>query len=109
MRLGFSVRVLGKPGLRGYDGRRAANSPHLSVSLAHLRDVLSYLEASRIGMYRMARISHRTPRIRTGPNCTIRSTIACLSSRRSATWRVGSASVYRSMRLRTSRWAHAIV
>jgi UV DNA damage endonuclease len=54
MRLGFSVRVLGKPGLRGYDGRRAANSPHLSVSLAHLRDVLSYLEASHIGMYRMA-------------------------------------------------------
>src|SRR5919199_2984315 len=54
MRLGFSVRVLGKPGLRGYDGRRAVSSPHLSVSLAHLREVLGYLEASRIGMYRMA-------------------------------------------------------
>lgn len=54
MRLGFSVRVLGKPGLRGYDGRRAAQSPHLSVSLAHLRDVFSYLQASRIGMYRMS-------------------------------------------------------
>ncbi|MDQ5854415.1 MAG: UV DNA damage repair endonuclease UvsE [Chloroflexota bacterium] len=54
MRLGFSVRVLGKPGLRAYDGRRAASLPHLSVSLAHLRDVFAYLASARISMYRMA-------------------------------------------------------
>ena len=54
MRLGFSVRVLGKPGLRAYDSRRAAHFPHLSVSLAHLRDVFSYLQSVGITMYRMA-------------------------------------------------------
>ena len=54
MRLGFSVRVLGRPGLRAYDGRRAAQSPHLSVSLAHLRDVFAYLASTGISMYRMA-------------------------------------------------------
>ena len=54
MRLGFSVRVLGKPGLRAYDGRRAHNAPHLSVSLAHLRDVFTYLQSTGITMYRMA-------------------------------------------------------
>ncbi len=54
MRLGFSVRVLGKPGLRAYDGRRAQHWPHLSVSLAHLRDVFAYLRSVGIAMYRMA-------------------------------------------------------
>ena len=54
MRLGFSVRVLGKPGLRAYDSRRAPSLPHLSVSLAHLRDVFDYLAAAGIGMYRMS-------------------------------------------------------
>lgn len=54
MRLGFSVRVLGKPGLRSYDARRAASNPHLSVSLAHLRDVWAYLNAAGISMYRLA-------------------------------------------------------
>lgn len=48
------MRVLGKPGLRGYDGRRAAQAPHLSVSLAYLRDVLAYLTTAGIGMYRMS-------------------------------------------------------
>ena len=54
MRLGFSVRVLGRPGLRAYDGRRAPSLPHLSVSLAHLRDVFAYLASAGIAMYRMA-------------------------------------------------------
>jgi UV DNA damage endonuclease len=54
MRLGFSVRVLGKPGLRVYDSRRAASLPHLSVSLAHLREVFAYLATAGITMYRMA-------------------------------------------------------
>ncbi len=54
MRLGVSVRVLGKSGLRGYGGLRAADTPHLTVSLAYLRDILGYLEAAGIRMYRMA-------------------------------------------------------
>ncbi|HSH83194.1 MAG TPA: hypothetical protein VLA19_32070 [Herpetosiphonaceae bacterium] len=54
MRLGFSVRVLGRPGLRAYDSRRAAHFPHLSVSLAHLRDIFAYLQSVGITMYRMA-------------------------------------------------------
>lgn len=54
MRLGFSVRVLGKPGLRAFDGRRAANSPHLSASLVHLHDIFLYLAATGISMYRMS-------------------------------------------------------
>jgi UV DNA damage endonuclease len=54
MKLGFSVRVLGRRGLRAYDTRRAASAPHLSVSLAHLRDVFAYLEQARIGFYRMS-------------------------------------------------------
>jgi UV DNA damage endonuclease len=54
MRLGFSVRVIGKPGLRAYDGRRPQNWPHLSVSLAHLHDIFAYLRSIGVGMYRMA-------------------------------------------------------
>ncbi|HEY0737674.1 MAG TPA: hypothetical protein VGD69_22340 [Herpetosiphonaceae bacterium] len=54
MRLGFPVRVLGRRGLRAYDTRRAASAPHLSVSLAHLRDVFSYLASTGIAFYRMA-------------------------------------------------------
>jgi UV DNA damage endonuclease len=54
MLIGFGVRVLGKPGLRPYDGRRAPSSPHLSVSLAHLRDIFGYLVDTNIRMYRMS-------------------------------------------------------
>ncbi len=54
MRLGFSVSVLGRRGLPSYDSRRWQNRPHLSVSLAYLRDVFLYLESRQIRMYRMA-------------------------------------------------------
>jgi UV DNA damage endonuclease len=54
MRLGFAVRVLGRPGLRAYDSRRPANYPHLSVSLAHLRDVFAYLAMIDVHFYRMS-------------------------------------------------------
>lgn len=54
MRLGFPVRILGHPGLRPYDSRRWQNSPHLSVSLAYLRDIILYLERKRIKFYRLA-------------------------------------------------------
>ncbi len=54
MRLGFAVRVLGRPGLKASDSRRWQNDPHLSVSLAYLRDILVYLQEVDIRMYRMS-------------------------------------------------------
>jgi UV DNA damage endonuclease len=54
MRLGFAVKVLGQPGLKSHDTRRWQNDPHLSVSLAYLRDIFLYLERQDIHMYRLA-------------------------------------------------------
>jgi UV DNA damage endonuclease len=54
MRLGFAVKVLGKPGLKSHDTRRWQSGPHLSVSLAYLRDVLLYLKQIDVHMYRMS-------------------------------------------------------
>lgn len=53
MRLGFAVKVLGRPQLKSYDSRRWQNSPHLSVSLAYVRDILLYLDEIDVRMYRM--------------------------------------------------------
>jgi UV DNA damage endonuclease len=54
MILGFAVKILGEPGLKSHDTRRWQNNPHLSVSLAYLRDIFGYLRRQRIKMYRMA-------------------------------------------------------
>ncbi len=54
MRLGFPVKVLGQPGLKSHDTRRWQNHPHLSVSLAYLRDIFVYLHRQGIRMYRIA-------------------------------------------------------
>lgn len=54
MRLGFAVKVLGQGGLKEYDSRRWQNNPHLSVSLAYLRDIFHYLHREDIRMYRMS-------------------------------------------------------
>jgi UV DNA damage endonuclease len=54
MRLGFAVKVLGKPGLKANDTRRWQNNPHLSISLAYLRDILRYLAQIQVGMYRLS-------------------------------------------------------
>ena len=54
MRLGFAVKVLGAPGLPSHDSRRWQNQPHLSVSLAYLRDIFLYLESRSIHFYRLA-------------------------------------------------------
>ncbi len=51
--LGFPVKVLGAP-LRSHDSRRWQNDPHLSVSLAYLRDIFAYLHSQQIRFYRMA-------------------------------------------------------
>lgn len=53
-RLGFPVKVLGVSNLPSHDSRRWHNSPHLSVSLAYLRDIFVYLDARDIRFYRMA-------------------------------------------------------
>ena len=52
-RLGFPVKVVGAP-LRSHDARRWQSSPHLSVSLAYLRDIFGYLQANDIHFYRVA-------------------------------------------------------
>jgi UV DNA damage endonuclease len=54
MRLGFVVKPLARPTLKSHDSRRWQNQPHLTVSLAYLRDVLGYLVESGISMYRMS-------------------------------------------------------
>ena len=51
--LGFPVSVLGEP-LRSHDSRRWQNYPHLSVSLAYLRDLFGYLQRQEIYFYRLA-------------------------------------------------------
>jgi UV DNA damage endonuclease len=52
-RLGIPVKVVGAP-LRAYDSRRWPQEPHLSVSLAYLRDLFGYLHQHEIGLYRLA-------------------------------------------------------
>lgn len=58
MHLGFPVAVQGRPGLRAYDSRSpqapGRQGPHLSVSLAYLRDILRYLAQMRIHFYRLS-------------------------------------------------------
>ncbi len=54
MRLGFAVKVLGRPNLKSHDTRRWRNAPHLSVSLAYLRDIFVYLAEQDVHMYRMS-------------------------------------------------------
>jgi UV DNA damage endonuclease len=54
VRLGFPVKVIGLPNLPSHDSRRWHNHPHLSVSLAYLRDIFLYLDARQIRFYRMA-------------------------------------------------------
>lgn len=46
--------MVGTPGLRSHDSRRWQNEPHLSVSLAYLRDVLFYLANHQIRLYRLS-------------------------------------------------------
>ena len=53
LRLGFPVKVMGKP-LKSNDSRRWQNSPHLKVSLEYVDQILDYLAARRIDMYRLS-------------------------------------------------------
>lgn len=53
-RLGFPVKVMGRDDLKSNDSRRAANNPHLKVSLEYIDVILDYLVAKNISMYRMS-------------------------------------------------------
>jgi UV DNA damage endonuclease len=54
MRLGFPVKVMGRPGLKSNDTRRWQQRPHLKVSLGYLCEIFEYLRQHEIHMYRMS-------------------------------------------------------
>jgi UV DNA damage endonuclease len=54
MRLGFAVKVMGRPALPSNDARRWQSGPHLRVSLQYLDAILSYLAEAKITMYRIS-------------------------------------------------------
>jgi len=53
MRLGFSVRIFGRADLASHDARRQSQTSHWSVNLVNLRDILYYLHANGLHMYRL--------------------------------------------------------
>ena len=53
-RLGFAVKVLGRPNLKSDDSRRWQSGPHLGVSLEYLEAIFDYLGEVGICMYRMS-------------------------------------------------------
>jgi UV DNA damage endonuclease len=48
------VKVLGQAGLKSNDSRRWQSGPHLRVSIEYLHAIFTYLEKSKIRMYRMS-------------------------------------------------------
>jgi len=53
-RLGFPVKLLGRPDLKSNDTRRWRNAPHLRTSLEYLDAILEHLGRHGIRMYRMS-------------------------------------------------------
>lgn len=54
MRLGFPVKVMGKPDLKSNDTRRWQSDPHLKCSLEHVDRILDYCATKGISMYRLS-------------------------------------------------------
>ena len=54
LRLGFPVKVMGRPDLKSNDTRRWQADPHLRVSLEYLDAIFGYLGKHGIDMYRMS-------------------------------------------------------
>jgi UV DNA damage endonuclease len=54
LRLGFPVKVMGVPGLKGNDTRRWQKNPHLKCSLEYVDQILDYLKKVEIDMYRLS-------------------------------------------------------
>jgi len=53
-RLGFAVKIAGRPDLKDHDTRRWQNEPHLRVSLEYLDRIFDYLAEHGIRMYRIS-------------------------------------------------------
>jgi len=53
-RLGFAVKVLGRPDLPSHDTRRWQSNPDLAVSIERLHRILEYLDDVDIRMYRLS-------------------------------------------------------
>ncbi|WP_375390610.1 UV DNA damage repair endonuclease UvsE [uncultured Sphingomonas sp.] len=54
LRLGFPVKIMGRPDLKTQDTRRWQKGPHLKCSLELLDRVLDYLAKERLDMYRLS-------------------------------------------------------
>ena len=54
LRLGFPVKVMGRPGLKTHDTRRWQKNPHLKCSLELLDPVLDYHASEKLDMYRLS-------------------------------------------------------
>ncbi|MBW6524561.1 UV DNA damage repair endonuclease UvsE [Sphingomonas sp. RHCKR47] len=54
MRLGFPVKVMGKPGFKSNDTRRWQKDPHLKCSLEEVSKILDYLAKEKLDMYRLS-------------------------------------------------------
>lgn len=54
MKLGFAVKVVGRPGLRSHDTRRWQSNPSLGESISYLHAIFDYLDQIDVRMYRMA-------------------------------------------------------
>ncbi len=54
LRIGFAVKVLGRPNLKSNDSRRWQSNPHLRVSINYLHAIFDYLADEQISMYRMS-------------------------------------------------------
>jgi UV DNA damage endonuclease len=52
--LGFPVKVMGRTDLKSNDARRWQTGPHLKVSLEYVDQILDYLDAKDIRMYRLS-------------------------------------------------------
>lgn len=53
-RLGFAVKIAGRPDLKSNDARRWQNNPHLRVSLGYLDRIFDYLAEHEVRMYRIS-------------------------------------------------------
>ena len=53
-RLGFAVKVTGRPDLKSNDARRWQSGPHLRVSVDYFRAILAYLDEIDVRMYRLS-------------------------------------------------------
>ncbi len=53
-RLGFAVKVIGRPGLKETDSRRWQNGPHLHVSLDYLDAIVDFPGERQLSMYRIS-------------------------------------------------------